>query len=100
VDYSGEAGGEICGIALMEHPDNPHYPTRWHVRDYGLFAANPFALHDYLGSDQVDGSAVLEPGQVWKYAYRVVLHRGRAADAAIRDRFLAFAEGLEIEPLE
>jgi len=100
VDYSGTAGSDLYGITLMEHPENPQYPTRWHVRDYGLFAANPFALHDYLGSDQVDGSAVLEPGQVWKYAYRVVLHRGRAADAAIRDRFLAFAEGLEIKPIE
>ena len=28
-DYSGPVGGETVGICLMDHPDNPHYPTYW-----------------------------------------------------------------------
>lgn len=40
-DYSGEVDGEMMGIAILDHPDNPNFPTRWHVRDYDLFATNP-----------------------------------------------------------
>jgi hypothetical protein len=28
-------------IAIIDHPGNPGYPTYWHARGYGLFAANP-----------------------------------------------------------
>lgn len=100
VDYSGEVSGSVFGIALMDHPENPCYPTRWHVRDYGLFTANPFALHDYLGSDQVDGGKTLEAGEVWRFSYRIVLHRGRADEAGIRDSFLAYAEPPQLVPVE
>ena len=42
VDYSGELNGEKVGVALFEHPESFHHPSRWHVRDYGLLAVNPF----------------------------------------------------------
>jgi Methane oxygenase PmoA len=42
MDYSGELNGEKLGIALFEHPSSFHHPSRWHVRDYGLLAGNPF----------------------------------------------------------
>jgi len=41
-DYYGSIGGKTVGIAMFDHPSNPRHPTTWHVRDYGLFAANPF----------------------------------------------------------
>jgi flagellar basal-body rod protein FlgG len=39
--------GEHLGIAILNHPASYRDPTRWHVRSYGLFSANPFAQHDY-----------------------------------------------------
>jgi hypothetical protein len=42
-DYSGRVEDQIVGIALLDHPSNPGHPARWHVRDYGLMTANPFA---------------------------------------------------------
>jgi hypothetical protein len=27
-------------VILIDHPQNPGYPTYWHARGYGLFAAN------------------------------------------------------------
>src|ERR1043165_3978697 len=47
VDYHAEKDGKVYGIAMFDHPQNPRHPTWWHVRDYGLFAANPFGQHDF-----------------------------------------------------
>ena len=46
-DYYGPVEGKTVGVAIFDHPQNPRYPTWWHVRDYGLFAANPFGQHDF-----------------------------------------------------
>ncbi len=45
VDYSGPIDGQTLGIAFFDDPGNPGHPNRWHARDYGLFAANPFCAH-------------------------------------------------------
>ena len=33
---------KTVGVAIFDHPSVYDTPTWWHVRDYGLFAANPF----------------------------------------------------------
>ena len=45
-DLFAEHDGKIYGVALFDHPQNPHHPTWWMARGYGLFAANPFAHND------------------------------------------------------
>lgn len=42
VDDHGTVNGDKVGIAIFNHPSSFRYPTDWHVRTYGLFAANPF----------------------------------------------------------
>ena len=37
----GTVDGETLTLAILDHPSNPGYPTHWHARGYGLFAANP-----------------------------------------------------------
>ncbi|MGI5894823.1 MAG: PmoA family protein [Candidatus Merdivicinus sp.] len=39
-DYSGIIDGKKYGIAVFDNEDNERYPTTWHIRNYGLFAAN------------------------------------------------------------
>jgi hypothetical protein len=73
VDYSGDLDGEKLGIALFEHPSSFHYPPRWHVRDYGLLAANPFAANAF-DKQLAESSVVLQPGQTVHLRYRVVIH--------------------------
>ena len=48
VDYSGMVDGQRLGIAILNHPSSFRFPTHWHVRTYGLFAANPFGLRDFM----------------------------------------------------
>ena len=47
VDYVGPVKQKTVGIAVLNHPASFRYPTNWHVRPYGLFAANPFGQHDF-----------------------------------------------------
>jgi hypothetical protein len=41
-DYSGVIAKKRYGILMMPHPEN-FKPSSFHVRDYGLMVANPFA---------------------------------------------------------
>jgi hypothetical protein len=88
-DYSGTVEGQQVGITVMDHPASFRYPTYWHVRDYGLMAANPFALHDYTGG-QKEGSHLLKAGETLRFVYRVIIHRGDASAADLRHRYLDF----------
>jgi hypothetical protein len=83
VDYSGEIEGEKLGIAIFDHPSSLGHPTYWHSRSYGLFAANIFGLHDFENDKQKDGSRILEPGQTWRFRYRVMIHPGDTQSANI-----------------
>jgi hypothetical protein len=42
---TGNTEGHTETIAILDHPGNPNYPTYWHARGYGLFAANPLGQH-------------------------------------------------------
>ena len=85
VDYTGRVRGKTVGIAILNHPRSFRYPTTWHVRTYGLFAANPFGWHDFgLGKS---GEYVLQPGGTLWFGYRVILHAGETASARIPDAF-------------
>ena len=99
VDYSGDlsdpsdAGGtrRTVGVAIFDHPRNPHYPTHWHVRGYGLFAANPFGLADYRSGYRQCGDWTLAAGERATFRYRVLWHAGDAAEARVGERFLDWA---------
>jgi hypothetical protein len=71
VEYSAALEGEPVAVRITDHPDNPRHPTRWHARDYGLFAANIFGLHDFLNDKSQDGSLTLQPGERVRFRYTV-----------------------------
>jgi len=78
VDYSGELeNGDVAGITIMNHPSSFRYPTYWHVRTYGLFAANPFGVHDFVVGEKADaGLLTMKKGNSFTLRYRVLLHKG------------------------
>jgi hypothetical protein len=91
-DFHGPVtdGGEILGIAVLNHPSSFRFPTPWHARAYGLFTANPFGLNTVAGED-TDGSVVLKPGESITLRYRVILHQGDAETARIAAAYEAYA---------
>ena len=93
-DYSGEIAGEKLGVAVLDHPDNPGHPVRWHVRAYGLLAANPFALGvaGFIPDKSQDGSKTLQPGQSFRFRYRVIVHPGDAKTAEIAGEWAKYSK--------
>jgi len=91
VDYHGPVDGQQVGIAIMNHPSSFRYPTYWHVRTYGLFVANPFGLHNFKNSNDVDGSHVLPAGESFTLRYRILLHDGDTKQGGVADDFKAYA---------
>ena len=85
VDWHATVGGEDVGVAVMDAPTNFRFPTPWHVRDYALLFASPFAFHDYKPSVP-DASVTLKPGDELKLRYRILVHSGAVdVDAAFRE---------------
>jgi hypothetical protein len=90
VDYVGPVEGQTVGIAILNHPDSFRYPTTWHVRDYGLFAANPFGWHDF--GMKKPGDHTIPAGESIRFRYRVIFHKGDTASANIPGAFQAYAQ--------
>jgi hypothetical protein len=75
-DYYGPVGGKIVGVAIFDNPANPRFPTWWHVRDYGLFAANPFGVHDFERKPAGTGNLTVPVGSSITFRYRFYIHDG------------------------
>jgi len=91
IDYHGPVDGETLGIAILNHPSSYGYPTHWHTRNYGLFAANPFGLKEFEPGAGVDGSHTVKAGDTLKFRYRVVFHKGNEKDAHIAEAFAKYS---------
>lgn len=76
VDYSGTIDGKPAGLVVFDMPDSFRHPTRWHVRTYGLFAANPFGESDFPPGDAKQGEVKLTKGEKLKLHYRVLFYSG------------------------
>ncbi|MBS1791723.1 MAG: PmoA family protein [Acidobacteria bacterium] len=73
---SGTVKGEDVVIGIFDHPKNPTYPTYWHARGYGLFAANPFGAKEFTkGAKTLNYT--LEPGQKITLRFRILIHSGK-----------------------
>ena len=92
VDYTGPVDGQTVGVAILSHPESFRPNTRWHVRGYGLFAANPFGHKDFPKPELAKQGAVTIPkGDDLTLRYRVLLHRGGTDKAEMEKAFEEFA---------
>jgi hypothetical protein len=92
VDYQGPLGGQVVGIAILNHPKSFRYPTYWHVRTYGLFTANPCGVGDFTGGPKDAGDHTLQAGESFTLNYRFLVHPGNEQEAKIADAFARYAQ--------
>ena len=86
---SGTAKGEEVVIGIFDHPKNPTYPTYWHARGYGLFAANPFGAKEFTkGATTLNYT--LQSGQSATFRFRILLHSGKLTKAQTEALYAQF----------
>ncbi|MCX5636792.1 MAG: PmoA family protein [Planctomycetota bacterium] len=86
-DCYGPVNGQVVGVAIFDHPQNPKHPVWWHVRTYGLFAANPFGVHDFEGKPAGTGNIVIPAGQSLTFKYRFYFHKGDQIQGQVAERY-------------
>ena len=71
----GKMGADSVSIAIIDHPRNPNYPTFWHARGYGLFAANPLGEKIFTNGKS-EKNLSLKKGESVTFRYRIVIDNG------------------------
>ncbi|WP_158826179.1 PmoA family protein [Mucilaginibacter lacusdianchii] len=72
----GKMGADSMSIAIIDHPSNPNYPTFWHARGYGLFAANPLGEKVFTNGKSAKNLS-LKKGESVTFKYQVVITNGQ-----------------------
>ncbi|MEO8822282.1 MAG: PmoA family protein [Ginsengibacter sp.] len=68
----GKMGKDSISVAIIDHPKNPNYPTFWHARGYGLFAANPLGEKIFTNGKS-SKNLRLKKGESVTFRYRIVI---------------------------
>ncbi|CCH03003.1 hypothetical protein FAES_5004 [Fibrella aestuarina BUZ 2] len=71
-------GNEAVSVTLFDHPKNVGYPTYWHARGYGLFAANPMAPSVFSNGKEAAMDYVLKAGKSLTFRHRLLIEPGTA----------------------
>ncbi|HOS72919.1 MAG TPA: PmoA family protein [Bacteroidales bacterium] len=81
MDFYGKRGNAVEGLAILQHPSNPWYPSPWFTRDYGFMSPTPM----YWPPNDTDTQ--LKKGTALVLRYRVLVHSGTHTDADIAGQF-------------
>jgi hypothetical protein len=71
----GKMGTDSISVAIIDHPKNINYPTFWHARGYGLFAANPLGEKVFTNGKS-EKNLQLKKGESVTFRHRVVVANG------------------------
>lgn len=91
-DDWGQIDGKTVGVAIFDHPENPIHPTWWMVREYGLFAANPFGVHNFEQKPRGTGDYKIPSGKTARFRYRILFHAGDVEQARIAERYIEYSQ--------
>ena len=77
----GKLGADSVSVAIIDHPDNLNYPTFWHARGYGLFAANPLGEKVFTNGASAK-NLHLTKGESVTFRYRIRIDEGAGTPSA------------------
>jgi len=93
VALEGNKDGIDVGIAILNHEPSTNYPTYWHARNYGLFAANPLGQSVFQKKHKVKNpepfNLTLKPGESAHFNFQVVIYDGKRTAEQIEEIFKA-----------
>ncbi len=86
VALSGNIESKDVSVVIMDNPTNVGYPTYWHARGYGLFAANPLGQKVFSdGKEELNFS--LKPGESVTFKYRILLLDGKGSKEQLENEY-------------
>ncbi len=95
VTLEGKKDDKTIGIAILNHPESINYPTYWHARAYGLFAANPLGQSVFQkgrGEETpVPFNLTLEPGKSAQFKFRMIIYDGQMSDEQLESIFTEYS---------
>lgn len=89
---AGTIEGTPVTVAILDHPSNPGFPTYWHARGYGLFAANNLG-RQVFDPEQPEAKLTLEPGESVTFRHRILILEEEAGAARLKAEHSRFASG-------
>ena len=96
VKLEGQIDSTDVGIAILNHPESTNYPTFWHARGYGLFAANPLGQFAFEKTRKVENptrfALTLEKGQSALFKFLMIIYDGARTPEQIQARFAAYTQ--------
>ena len=78
MSLSAKKEGEEISVVIIDHPDNPGYPTYWHARTYGLFSANPLGQSVFTEGKKTLNFK-LDTGESVTFKFKVLIKSGKFA---------------------
>ncbi len=91
IDYFGTVDGKTVGVAIMDHPKN-FRPSRYHVRDYGLFSISPFGEKAYTNGANEAAPVHLKTGESLRLRYAMFFHDGDTKSANVAGAYEQFVK--------
>jgi hypothetical protein len=90
VDYTGMVDAREYGVTLMDHPNN-FRPSRYHVRDYGLFSMSPFGEGAYQNDPTKSKPVILDDvTPSIRLRYGLYIHQGNSTDGNVAGAYEQF----------
>jgi hypothetical protein len=87
----GKMGADSVSIAIIDHPQNPNYPTFWHARGYGLFAANPLGEKIFTNGKS-EKNLTLKKGESVTFKYRIIVNNNKGNTLSVNQLNQAAAD--------
>ena len=86
---TGKVGQESIALVILDHPMNTGFPTYWHARGYGLFAANPLG-QEIFSNGKEKLNFTLEPKQSVTFRYRLLILSGPTTPDQVETQYRKF----------
>lgn len=91
VNLHSNIDNEKISIAILDHSANIGYPTYWHARGYGLFAANPLGQEVFSkGNERLNFK--LNKGESVTFKHRIIVASQELSKTYLNENFIKFSK--------
>ncbi|MFW6275519.1 MAG: PmoA family protein [bacterium] len=96
VRLEGDKDGKTIGIAIYHHPNSINFPTYWHARGYGCFAANPIGQFDFQKGSEKENpehrTLTINPEETALFKFRMTIYEGKKSKEEFNKEFENFSK--------